>query len=339
MSIVLAYDRAAAGGGLEARDVFDQIAAVEAALARDGLASRRLPAGLDLASLKPLLAPDSDLVFNLVESIDGADRMQAVFAMALEEWRVPFTGSGSRAMVLSNHKALSKKLLAAAGVFCPACRWLDAAGRLDGFPAGETETAAAGEWIVKPLEMHASLHIDDASVGTFADPAELTARLHAMRRRHGIDFFAERFIRGREFNISLIETDGRATPLPPAEIEFVGFPPGKPKIVGYAAKWDEASVECRDTRRAFGTLAGQPDLERRLTGAALAAWRTFGLSGYARVDFRVDGEGRPFVLEANANPCLSPDAGFAAAAREQGWDYRELCRLILAAAEKGVRPS
>ena len=71
----------------------------------------------------------------------------------------------------------------------------------------------------------------------------------------------------------------------------------------------------------------------RRTAALMAALTTlFGLSGYARVDFRVDGAGEPFVLEVNANPCLSPDAGFAAAATQAGLNYRHVVQQILEAA-------
>jgi len=62
---------------------------------------------------------------------------------------------------------------------------------------------------------------------------------------------------------------------------------------------------------------------------ALHCWNVFHLTGYARVDFRVDPSGKPWVLEINANPCLSPDGGFAAAARHSGLSYREVIRRLV----------
>jgi D-alanine-D-alanine ligase len=59
---------------------------------------------------------------------------------------------------------------------------------------------------------------------------------------------------------------------------------------------------------------------------AIECWKVFGLRGYARVDFRVDTQGRPWILEINANPCLSPDAGFAAAAAYAGISYPDTGR-------------
>ena len=55
----------------------------------------------------------------------------------------------------------------------------------------------------------------------------------------------------------------------------------------------------------------------------------FDLHGYARVDFRVDGEGRPWILEVNANPCLSPDAGFAAALARADIPFHDAVARIL----------
>ena len=120
--------------------------------------------------------------------------------------------------------------------------------------------------------------------------------------------------------------------LPPAEIVFDGFPPGKPRIVGYAAKWDASSFEYTHTPRRFDLPAADGPLVAELEGLARRAWSLFGLSGYARVDFRVDAGGRPWMLELNANPCLSEDAGFAAAAARTNLELRDVLERILAAA-------
>jgi D-alanine-D-alanine ligase len=120
--------------------------------------------------------------------------------------------------------------------------------------------------------------------------------------------------------------------LPPAEIRFVDFPEGKPRIVGSAAKWDEDSFEYAATVRSFERLAGDAPLVETLSRLAIQCWDVLHLRGYARVDFRVDRHGHPFILEANANPCLSPDAGFAAAATQAGLNYRHVVQQILEAA-------
>ena len=83
------------------------------------------------------------------------------------------------------------------------------------------------------------------------------------------------------------------------------------------------------------TFRDLPSGKRPVT-AFLAPGDLFGLAGYARVDFRVDGEGRPTILEVNVNPCLNPDAGFAAAAAQGGLSYRDLIGSIIDAAPRAL---
>jgi D-alanine-D-alanine ligase len=114
---------------------------------------------------------------------------------------------------------------------------------------------------------------------------------------------------------------------------FVDFPDGVPHIVDYAAKWDAASHAYHHTPRRFGLPAEDGPLVAALRALALRAWDLFGLRGYARVDFRVDAAGRPFMLEVNANPCLAPDAGFMAAAAQAGYDASAVIERLTAPAQ------
>jgi D-alanine-D-alanine ligase len=68
---------------------------------------------------------------------------------------------------------------------------------------------------------------------------------------------------------------------------------------------------------------------RELSHLKIECWRLFGLTGYARVDFRCDSQQRPWILEINTNPCISPDAGFAAALAHAGLSYEAGLQLIL----------
>ena len=141
--------------------------------------------------------------------------------------------------------------------------------------------------------------------------------------------FAEEFIDGREFNISVIATLDGPRVLPIAEILFLDYPKDKPKIVNYKAKWEEDSIEYRSTPRSFEFQPDDEELLDELGRLSLGAWELFALSGYARVDFRVDPRGRPYILEINANPCISPDSGYIAAAQQGGFDYDAVIRAIL----------
>jgi D-alanine-D-alanine ligase len=127
--------------------------------------------------------------------------------------------------------------------------------------------------------------------------------------------------------------------LPPAEIDFVDYAPDKPKVVGYRAKWDADSFEYHHTPRRFDFPAEDASLLRQLTAIAKDCWRILGVRGYVRVDFRLDRDGKPWVLEVNANPCLSPDAGFFAAAQRAGLGFEQVIERILADAFRAAPAS
>ena len=97
----------------------------------------------------------------------------------------------------------------------------------------------------------------------------------------------------------------------------------------YRAKWATDSFEYEHTRRSFDFSPPDEPLLRQLADIAKHCWDAFDLCGYARVDFRVDQAGQPWVLEVNANPCLSPDGGFVAAAEQSGLDYNGLIDRII----------
>jgi D-alanine-D-alanine ligase len=262
-------------------------------------------------------------VVNLVESVGGSGSLLHLAPALLESLGIAFTGARAAAMFATTHKPLAKRLLMGAGLPTPA--WIEAGAE----PRGD---APPGRYIVKPSGEDASIGVDDAAVVEVADPGRLPALLAERAARTGREVFAELYVEGRELNLSLLEKDAGVEVLPPAEILFDAFPAGKPRILGYAAKWQPDSFEYRHTPRRFELPAADGPLLAELERLARRAWSLFGLSGYARVDFRVDAAGRPWVLEANANPCLSEDAGFAAAAARANLPLRDAILRILAAA-------
>ena len=154
--------------------------------------------------------------------------------------------------------------------------------------------------------------------------------LQAMNALPGMDtsWFAEQYIDGREFNLALLGPAADPMLLPVAEMCF-SYPPGKPRIVGYKAKWEPGSFEYKNTFRRFDIPEADRGLLDDLRQLARRCWDLFGLNGYARVDFRVDATGQPWVLEVNANPCLSADSGFVAACREAGLSAGEVAERIV----------
>jgi D-alanine-D-alanine ligase len=305
---LILHDVHAALGPPDQSDTLIEARAIGAVLGEIGFATSTVPVGLDLAALeRTLIDLAPRVVVNLVESLEGRGRLIHVVPALLESLELPFTGCSASALGITSHKVLAKRQLRAAGIQTPATFEET---------SGSDDNATAAYWIVKSLWEHASLGIDDSSIVTAGRVSDAIA---ARRAEFGGEWFAEEFVPGRELNVSLIATADGPRVLPVAEIRFDEFPADKPRIVGYAAKWDIASFEYRSTPRAFDV---EPALAHRVGEIALGCWRLFGLDGYARVDFRVDEQGEPWVLEVNANPCLTPDAGFAAALAEAGVEYR-----------------
>jgi D-alanine-D-alanine ligase len=262
----------------------------------------------------------AEIIFNMVESVFGEDGLASMAPSLFEGLEIPYSGSASAPMALTGDKPLAKRMLRAAGL--PTPDWCE--------PPLWDDLDEARPYIVKSATEDASLDLDD---GAIVRGAAALARVRQSRERHGGRWFAEAYVEGREFNVALLEEQGRMRALPIPEMRFEDWPAEKPRIVGYRAKWDEASHEATNTVRAFGLERQSPALAQALTGLALEASRLFGMRGYARVDFRVDGEGRPTILEINPNPCLDPKAGFAAASREAGFSYEAMIGSILASAK------
>lgn len=309
------YGRLPAEAAPDEQDVLVEVKTVREALA--ALGYRPVEVQLDLQlrqAAEQLLRLQPTLVFNLVESLDGSDRLSHLGPTLLEHLGLPFTGCAATAMFSTSNKLLAKSLLRAASL--PTAPWAV------GLPA-----QVPPPWIVKSVWDHASIGLSARSVATNA--GELDSE---WRRRGGpTGLFVEHYIEGREFNLSVLEIDGGPVVLPPAEILFVGYGEGVPRIVDYAAKWESSSSQFNNTPRSFEFPAGDARLLRELRELALRCWRLFECRGYARVDFRVDREGRPWVLEVNANPCLSPDAGFRAAAAQAALSPTKVIEHIVSA--------
>jgi D-alanine-D-alanine ligase len=250
--------------------------------------------------LSPLVArlnvPDFDVVFNLYEGT--ADRsVTEVYLTGLLEWmRIAYTGCPSFTLSVARNKPVAKRLFQAAGV------------RTAEF--AEVSTPAVPGWgafpaIVKPAAEDASVGIDQGAV--VSTPAELHARVKYVIDRYGPPVLVERYVPGREVQVSLIDLngDGRPLVLPFAEIAF------KPPAAGtlwpiytYTAKWHEESDEYKQARVVVGVKLAD-DVTAALTDVALRTYHLLGARDYARIDTRVTPAGEVFVLEMNPNPAVT----------------------------------
>ncbi|MFH1265605.1 MAG: D-alanine--D-alanine ligase [Planctomycetota bacterium] len=314
MRIAVVHNQVFRNASAADRDVLAQVSAVSQSLERLGHEAVTVDATLDLKALRSRLSDlHPDIVFNLVESLDGSDWLMFLATGLFDAMGLPYTGSPTEAVLLANHKLLAKERLRQEGL--PTPDWLS--GRAS--QPGRNGKGWDGQrfrldvsYILKAVAEHASVGLGDACVVAADDENALRRRLEEHAKALGCACFAEHYVDGREFNLSLLASPDGPEVLPAAEIDFSAFPPGKPRIVGYEAKWEAGSFEYDNTPRGFDFPDADGALVSELSELAIACWNLFGLRGYGRVDFRVDARRCPWILEVNANPCLSPDAGYAA---------------------------
>ena len=323
MKVVVMYGDVPEGAPPDEQDGLVEVEAVSAALAGLGYEPVPLAVTLDLKKAAGALSEvKPGFVFNLVESLEGKGRFIHLAPALLDHLNIPYTGAPTEALFMTSNKLVSKNTLRATGI--PTPDWVaprDTSG--SGAPL-------AGRYIIKSVWEHASIGIDDGSVISPVSRNALMAALRIRGERLGGEVFAESFVEGREFNLSVMEGDGGPEVFPPAEILFVDYPEDRPSIVDYKAKWVEGSFEYENTPRTFDFPECDGPLLSLLKETALECWRAFGVRGYARVDFRVDMSGRPWVLEVNANPCITPYSGFMAAMERGGLTYSQAVgRLVL----------
>ena len=265
----------------------------------------------DILKVKKL---NPEFVFNLIESVYDKGELLYIGPAILNTLHIPYTGNPLDALFVTTNKVLTKKNMKYHQISTP-----------EFFEVFETAKLEKGKrYILKPIWEDGSVGLDEESVFTTAEKEKIE-RIKDLSPSH---YFIEEFVEGREFNLSILGGKNKADVLQPAEMIFIDFPEGKPKMLGYKAKWDESSIEYKNTVRSFDTLKKSSSLYVSLKAISLKCWKSFNLKGYARVDFRVDANGNPFVIEINGNPCISPDSGFIAAANHTGYDNKTVVQRI-----------
>jgi D-alanine-D-alanine ligase len=315
LPLVILYNEPVPGSGADDWDVMDEVQLVENALHELGIPSERIGIGSDfMRRMEELAASGITHVFNLVEAISNKGELNYFIPALLNMHKITYSGNPLEALFITTSKRLTHQILQNNGITVPpAFR-----------PSEWNKLSPGGKYILKPVWEEGSAGITAESVfifNGFVPDMVLQAEDHHWQ--------IESFIAGREFNVSMLSGKNGAEVLPPAEIEFRNFEPTRPKIVDYHAKWSPGSFEYENTVRIFPDMTGQPRLETLIRDTALNTWKCLGLKGYARVDMRVDETGNVFVLEANANPCISPDSGFMAAAEKAGYTPAEVIRRII----------
>jgi len=261
------------------------------------------------------------VVFTLLEEFHYASAYDQHIASYLELMKIPYTGCNPRGLILARGKDLSKTLVHHRRIAVPAFAVFPMRRKVN------RPSRLALPLIVKSLSEDGSFGISQASiVDTDEKLAERVAFVHD---RLGTAAIAEQYIEGRELYVGVLGNN-RLRVLPVWELKF-GSMGGARHIATEKAKHDTSYQERVGIEDGpAGNLA--PELSARIQRIAKRIYRTLGLDGYARIDFRLAADGTLYFIEANPNPEIAKNQEFATAAKHIGLDYPELLHRILALA-------
>jgi len=274
----------------------------------------------DLTGIRPTAGFfQPHIVLNLMEAFAGVTTFDQNVVSYLELLRLRYTGCNPRGLILARDKGLSKKLLAYHRI-----------------PVPDFTVARYGRKPVLPKKMHfplivkslffeASAGISQASVVENAE--QLARRVQFIHESLGTAAIVEQFIDGRELYVGVLGNE-RLEVLPVWEMSFAKMPENRWRIATERVKW---SVKYQK-RHGIDTAEAQlPDgVATKIQHLAKRTYRALELSGYARVDFRMDANNNPYVIEANANPQLAEDEDFAQSAKIAKLPYPRLLEWIMA---------
>jgi D-alanine-D-alanine ligase len=274
----------------------------------------------DLGEIRRLVTEwKPHVAFNLLEGFDDVTIFDQNVVSHLELLKLSYTGCNPRGLLLARDKSLSKKLLAYHRIPIPEFevfrigRPIRRAKRLS-FPL-----------MVKSLTQEASIGISQASVVDSDEKLkERVTFIHESIRTAAI---VEQYIEGRELYVGILGNQ-LLQALPVWELFFTNMPDGARRIATDRVKW---SVKYQ---KKYGIDSGPA---RELADAKIdqlqhlckRAYRALELSGYARIDLRLDEAGNPWVIEANPNPQIARGEDFAASAERAGISYETVLQRII----------
>ena len=273
----------------------------------------------DLAGIRPAAGFfEPHIVFNLMEAFAGITTFDQNVVSYLELLRLRYSGCNPRGLIFARDKALSKKLLAYHRIPVPdfsVVRY----GRKPALPK-----KMHFPLIVKSLFFEASAGISQASV--VEDEDQLARRVQFIHESLGTAAIVEQFIDGRELYVGVLGNE-RLDVLPVWEMSFAQMPGNRWRIATERVKWNTQYQK----KNGIMTNAARLDAAAidHIQRIAKRAYRALDLNGYARIDLRMDDEGRAYVLEANPNPNLAYGEDFAESAEVNGVSYEKLLERII----------
>ncbi|MBN2336619.1 hypothetical protein JXL21_13755 [Candidatus Bathyarchaeota archaeon] len=236
-----------------------------------------------------------DIVFNRAEGVRGESRESHVPAFC-EMLGIPYVGSGVMANAIGLDKPTTKMILEYHGLKTAPFQVLSKVN-------DKLRRGLRYPLILKPSHEGSSIGINWDNVVN--DEKALRAKLAEMLETYRQPILAERFIDGREFSVGLVGNyhgDEEPTVLPILEIDFSGFPPELGRVLGQKAKSvfdDSSNYKC--------PADIDDGLRKRVEDHAKASYRALNCLDWARMDYRIDGDGELYFLEVNTLPGIDYD--------------------------------
>ena len=259
------------------------------------------------------------IAFNLLEEFHGYPLYDQHVVSYLELRKQSYTGCNPRGLTLAHDKALTKKILTYHRIPVP---------RFGVFPVNRKVVRRARRLqfplFVKSLVDEGSIGISQASI--VHDDGKLAERVAFIHRQTNAHAIAEQYIEGREIYVGVIGNQNLQT-YAPWELVLNKLPEGAANIATGKVKWDPKYQEKVGLVTQAAKLA--PELEKKVTHLSKRIYRLLGLSGYARLDYRLTDDGRFYLLEANPNPNIAFNDDFSDSAAHSGIKYEPLLQKIM----------
>ena len=273
----------------------------------------------DLSTIRGAIdAHKPHVAFNLVEEFGGMGHFDQHVVSYLELRGQAYTGCNPRGLTLARDKALTKKILAYHSIKVPE---FGIFAKRRGFKRPNDLNFPL---FVKSLTEEGSAGISGASI--VHDDEKLKERVEFIQRTTNSTAIAEEFVEGREIYVGVMGND-RATTLPAWEFAMTKKASDKPLIASDRAKWDP------EYQRQVGLKTGPARLPKKmqtkLADLSKEIYRLLGMSGYARLDYRVTQGGDAYLLEANPNPQIAKDEDFAQSAKHVDLEYPDLIEQLM----------
>lgn len=212
---------------------------------------------------------------------------------------IPYTGSPLRGSSLAMDKDLTKRLVRAAGV--PTADWF----------VNPHELELVVQTLGLPLIVKPNSEGSTVGLTVVKHAKELESSI-ALARRYDDEAMLERFVPGREFTVGILDGEALA----------VGEIIPKGELFDYESKYQAGGAQ-----EIFPAEIPE-ELANIMRAHAVTAWHALKLTGYCRVDFRVDPNHQPWLLEVNTLPGMTATSLLPQSAAACGIPFADLCERV-----------